>query len=165
MSNASARTVSTWDGALVRGALAGAVRKLDPRLMWKNPVMFVVEVGSVLTSGIWLRDVLASAPEVPAWFTGNLALWLWFTVLFANFAEALAEGRGKAQAAALRGLRKETIARADGRRQRGARARLGPAQGRPGGGRGGRGDPGRRRGRSKASHRWTNRPSPANRRR
>ncbi len=111
MSNASVRTVSTWDGALVRGALAGAVRKLDPRLMWKNPVMFVVEVGSVLTSGIWLRDVLANAPEVPAWFTGNLALWLWFTVLFANFAEALAEGRGKAQAAALRGLRKETIAR------------------------------------------------------
>ena len=71
--------------------------------MVRNPVMFVVEVGSVLTTLLWLRDLLGGAAE-PLWFTGQVALWLWFTVLFANFAEALAEGRGKAQAAALRGL-------------------------------------------------------------
>ena len=88
--------------------------------MVKNPVMFVVEVGSVLTTLIWLRDLVAPpAGAMPAWFTGQVALWLWFTVLFANFAEALAEGRGKAQAAALRGLRKETVARklVDGREE------------------------------------------------
>ena len=80
--------------------------------MIKNPVMFVVEAGSVLTTVIWLRDLVAPpAGAMPAWFTAQVALWLWFTVLFANFAEALAEGRGKAQAAALRGLRKETVAR------------------------------------------------------
>jgi K+-transporting ATPase ATPase B chain len=74
--------------------------------------MFVVEVGSVVTTLVWLRDVFAGAPgALPAWFTGQVALWLWFTVVFANFAEAVAEGRGKAQAAALRGLRKETLAR------------------------------------------------------
>jgi len=80
--------------------------------MLRNPVMFVVEVGSVLTTIVWLRDVIAPASGgPPAWFTGQVALWLWFTVIFANFAEALAEGRGKAQAAALRGLRRETMAR------------------------------------------------------
>ena len=69
--------------------------------------MFVVEVGSVLTTLIWIRDLVArTAENQPAWFTAQVALWLWFTVLFANFAEALAEGRGKAQAAALRGLRR-----------------------------------------------------------
>ena len=72
--------------------------------MVRNPVMFVVEVGSVLTTLVWLRDLFAPSPAgAPAWFTGQVALWLWFTVIFANFAEALAEGRGKAQAAALRG--------------------------------------------------------------
>ncbi len=89
-------------------------------LMVRNPVMFVVEVGSVLTTLIWLRDLVAPGPgAMPAWFTGQVALWLWFTVLFANFAEALAEGRGKAQAAALRGLRQETVARklVDGREE------------------------------------------------
>jgi K+-transporting ATPase ATPase B chain len=80
--------------------------------MARNPVMFVVEVGSVLTTFVWLRDLVAPAAGAPpGWFTGQVALWLWFTVLFANFAEALAEGRGKAQADALRGLRKETVAR------------------------------------------------------
>src|SRR5262249_18836159 len=72
----------------------------------------VVEVGSVLTTLVWLRDVFASgAPALPTWFTLQVAVWLWFTVVFANFSEALAEGRGKAQAEALRGLRKETVAR------------------------------------------------------
>ena len=80
--------------------------------MARNPVMFVVEVGSVLTTLVWLRDVLgSSAPALHPAFTFQVAAWLWFTVIFANFAEALAEGRGKAQAAALRGLREETVAR------------------------------------------------------
>src|SRR6185369_10212985 len=80
-----------------------AVRKLDPRLMARNPVMFVVEVGSVLTTLLFLRDATL--------FTGLVAAWLWFTVLFANLAEAIAEGRGKAQAATLRQTRQETTAR------------------------------------------------------
>jgi len=106
------RTVSAWDPAILRAALPDAIRKLAPRTMVRNPVMFVVEVGSVLTTLVWLRDLLSpSSSGPPAWFTGQVALWLWFTVIFANFAEAVAEGRGKAQAAALRGLRRETMAR------------------------------------------------------
>ena len=106
------RAAAAWDAALARTALVDSVRKLDPRRMARNPVMFVVEVGSVLTTLAWLRDLVAPAAGAPpASFTGQLAVWLWFTVLFANFAEALAEGRGKAQAAALRGLRQETQAR------------------------------------------------------
>jgi K+-transporting ATPase ATPase B chain len=100
---AHSHAVSVFQGALVRRALLDSVKKLDPATMARNPVMFVVEVGSVLTTLLWVRQ--------PDWFTGNVSLWLWFTVIFANFAEALAEGRGKAQAAALRGLRKETVAR------------------------------------------------------
>ncbi len=106
------RTASAWDPGVMRTAFLDSLRKLDPRNMARNPVMFVVEVGSVLTTVLWLRDSWApsrSAP--PTWFTGQVTLWLWFTVIFANFAEALAEGRGKAQAAALRGLRRETMAR------------------------------------------------------
>jgi len=121
MSDKNVRAVSAWEGPLLRAAAIDSVKKLDPRVMLKNPVMFVVEVGSVLTTLIWIRDIAApSAGALPAWFTGNVAVWLWFTVLFANFAEALAEGRGKAQAAALRGLRQETIARkvVDGREER-----------------------------------------------
>jgi K+-transporting ATPase ATPase B chain len=112
MADKNVRAVSAWEGTIVRAALLDSVRKLDPRLMAKNPVMFVVEIGSVLTTFIWLHDLVTKpAGAAPAWFTGQVALWLWFTVLFANFAEALAEGRGKAQAAALRGLRQETMAR------------------------------------------------------
>jgi K+-transporting ATPase ATPase B chain len=112
MADKNVRAVSAWEGTIVRVALLDSVRKLDPRLMAKNPVMFVVEIGSVLTTFIWLHDLLTKpAGAAPAWFTGQVTLWLWFTVLFANFAEALAEGRGKAQAAALRGLRQETMAR------------------------------------------------------
>jgi potassium-transporting ATPase ATP-binding subunit len=112
MSDKTPRAVSAWEGRLLRAALVDSVRKLDPRAMVKNPVLFVVEIGSVLTTFVWLHDlVLRPAGAAPAWFTGNVTLWLWFTVLFANFAEALAEGRGKAQAAALRGLRQETVAR------------------------------------------------------
>jgi K+-transporting ATPase ATPase B chain len=106
------RAVSAWEARVLRSAALDSVRKLDPRTMAKNPVMFLVEIGSVLTTILWVRDLVApGAGGHAAWFTGNVTLWLWFTVLFANFAEALAEGRGKAQAAALRGLRQETIAR------------------------------------------------------
>jgi len=115
------RAVSAFDPALLRRALADSLRKLAPQTMARNPVMFVVEVGAVLTTLVWIRDLVA-APDgaAPAWFTGNVTLWLWFTVVFANFAEAVAEGRGKAQAAAMRGLREETTARRlrDGREER-----------------------------------------------
>ncbi len=112
MTGKDARAVSTWNAALLKSAVLESIRKLDPRVMARNPVMFVVEVGSVLTTSLWLLDLAAPSPSAPpAWFTGQVALWLWFTVIFANFAEAVAEGRGKAQAAALRGLRRETVAR------------------------------------------------------
>jgi len=92
--------------------LARAFVKLAPQHVGKNPVMFVVEVGSVLTTLLFVRDLFANGPpSVPLWFTGATTVWLWFTVLFANFAEAVAEGRGRAQAQALRRLRKETSAR------------------------------------------------------
>ncbi len=78
--------------------------------MVRNPVMFVVEVGSVLTTALWIQALLGQG-EAPAGFIGAVALWLWFTVLFANFSEAVAEGRGKAQAEALRRTRKETQAK------------------------------------------------------
>src|SRR5512135_2928750 len=114
------KAVSAWDGAILRAAALDSLKKLDPRAMLRNPVMFVVEVGSALTTLVWLRDLIApTAGAMPTGFTGQVSLWLWFTVIFANFAEALAEGRGKAQAAALRGLRQETTARklVDGREQ------------------------------------------------
>jgi len=84
--------------------------KLDPRVEVRNPVMFVVEVGSVLTTVLWIQALFGQG-EAPAGFIGAVAIWLWFTVLFANFAEAVAEGRGKAQAEALRKTRKETQAK------------------------------------------------------
>jgi potassium-transporting ATPase ATP-binding subunit len=101
---------SLFDPAIVRRAVADSLVKLDPRLMVRNPVMFVVEVGSVLTTLLFLRD-LPSASGADSLFAGSVAAWLWFTVLFANFAEAMAEGRGKAQAATLRKTRSQTIAR------------------------------------------------------
>ena len=78
--------------------------------MVRNPVMFVVEVGSVLTTALWIQ-ALAGQGEAPAWFIGTVTLWLWFTVLFANFSEAVAEGRGKAQAESLRKARQDTPAK------------------------------------------------------
>src|SRR5512145_1692937 len=87
-------------------AVLNAFKKLDPHWMVRNPVMFVVEVGSLLTTVLWIQALLGQG-EAPAGFIGAVALWLWFTVLFANFAEAMAEGRSKAQAASLRGMKKE----------------------------------------------------------
>jgi K+-transporting ATPase ATPase B chain len=85
-----------------------AIWKLDPRIQIKNPVMFIVEVGSLLTTMVFVRELTSGTGE--ALFTGQVAFWLWFTVLFANFAEAMAEGRGKAQAETLRRTRTETVA-------------------------------------------------------
>jgi len=99
---------SIWDMKIVRRALLDSLVKLDPRNMMKNPVMFVVEVGSVATSILLIRDVLRHQGAFG--FNLQITLWLWFTVLFANFAEAMAEGRGKAQADSLRKARAETIA-------------------------------------------------------
>ena len=107
-STTSARPL--FEPAIVRRALVDSLRKLDPRNMIHNPVMFVVEVGSVLTTFIFFRDLnkYGSSTDV---FTGLVTVFLWFTVLFANFAEAIAEGRGKAQAETLRKTRSETVAR------------------------------------------------------
>ena len=106
----SRRTLSLFDRTLLGPALLDSLSKLDPRVQWRNPVMFVVYVGSLLTSVLWLQ-ALSGRGEAPSWFIFNIALWLWFTVLFANLAEALAEGRSKAQAAALRGLRQTVWAK------------------------------------------------------
>ena len=104
------KTFSMFDPALVRPAVVDAFKKLDPRVQWRNPVMFVVYVGSLLTTVLWAQ-ALGGNGEAPAGFILAIALWLWFTVLFANFAEALAEGRSKAQAASLRSLKKQTWAK------------------------------------------------------
>ncbi|TQI79483.1 K+-transporting ATPase ATPase B chain [Serratia fonticola] len=99
-----------FEPALVRTALIDAVKKLDPRVQWRNPVMFVVYIGSILTTAIWLA-ILSDNTDGSAAFTGSISLWLWFTVLFANFAEALAEGRSKAQAESLKGTKKTSWAK------------------------------------------------------
>ena len=111
-----------FDPKLVNQAMKEAFTKLDPRVQWRNPVMFVVYVGSLLTTGLWIASLgqpqlageaanaTAGGSEGSGFMLG-IALWLWFTVLFANFAEALAEGRSKAQAASLRGLKTKTWAK------------------------------------------------------
>jgi K+-transporting ATPase ATPase B chain len=112
MAAAAKTKLSLFDPAIVRQAAIASLRKLDPRLVAKNPVMFVVEVGSLLTTVLWLRDrIFHPAGAAPGWFTLTVSIWLWFTVIFANFAEAVAEGRGKAQAATLRKMRRDVVAR------------------------------------------------------
>ncbi|BCS32219.1 potassium-transporting ATPase ATP-binding subunit [Luteitalea sp. TBR-22] len=103
-----ARQVSMWDGAIVRQATVDAFRKLDPRVQLRNPVMCLVTAGSLLTTLALGQEIATGTGNVL--FTGQVAVWLWFTVLFANFAEAMAEGRGKAQASTLRRTRTETVA-------------------------------------------------------
>ena len=98
-----------FDPSIVKRAIKDAIRKLDPRQVARNPVMFVVEIGSVLTTLLILRDI-AVGNTANLLFTVQVTLWLWFTVLFANFAEAMAEGRGKAQADTLRKAKTETMA-------------------------------------------------------
>ena len=102
---------SLFDPAIIRPAIWDAFRKLDPRLLIHNPVMFVVEIVSVLTTILYLRELLTGAEAGTLKFTFQIGLWLWITLLFANFAEAVAEGRGKAQAATLRKARTDTRAK------------------------------------------------------
>ncbi|MGH3017625.1 MAG: potassium-transporting ATPase subunit KdpB [Gaiellaceae bacterium] len=104
------RTGGIFTRAIVVQAIRDSFVKLDPRTLFRNPVIFIVELGSVITTVIFFRDLFSSGESEPLWFTGTIALWLWLTVLFANFAEAVAEGRGKAQANALRATRTTTTA-------------------------------------------------------
>src|SRR5499425_3787387 len=110
---------SLFDPPIVRRAIIDSLLKLDPRHQVKNPVMFVVEVGSVLTTCLFLQ-ALVGYGEAPAGFILAISLWLWFTVVFANFAEAMAEGRGKAQADTLRRARREVQAKKLSRPKHGA---------------------------------------------
>src|SRR5471032_785750 len=101
---------SMFDPAIVMPAIADSFRKLGPRHQLRNPVMFCVYIGSILTTVLWVA-ALSGQAEAPAGFILAVSLWLWFTVLFANFAEALAEGRSKAQAASLRSLKQTVMAK------------------------------------------------------
>ncbi len=109
------RPRSLFDRSIMVRAVVDSLSKLDPRHQIHNPVMFVVEIGAVITTVGWLIQVFGGSPlgggDEPAWFACSISVWLWLTVVFANFAEALAEGRGKAQADALRSMRTETVAR------------------------------------------------------
>ena len=125
----SRTSFSLFDPALVQPALRDAFTKLDPRVQWRNPVMFVVYVGSILTTVLGVQ-ALGGKGEAPAAFIIAVAVWLWFTVLFANFAEALAEGRSKAQAASLRGMKKKVIAKVLAAPKNGATATV-PRHGAP----------------------------------
>ena len=104
------KSLTLFDSALMRQAVADSFRKLSPAVQVRNPVMFVVYIGSLLTSVLFVQ-ALRGRGEAPAAFIFGIAAWLWFTVLFANFAEALAEGRSRAQAASLRGLKQSISAK------------------------------------------------------
>jgi K+-transporting ATPase ATPase B chain len=119
MASSSVKQLSLLDPAILRPAIVDSLKKLSPAQVAKNPVMFVVEVGSILTTLLWFRDLFVAHPSAPLWFTGFVSVWLWFTVVFANLAEAVAEGRGKAQADSLRKMRKDVVARklVDGREE------------------------------------------------
>ncbi|QEC49346.1 potassium-transporting ATPase subunit KdpB [Baekduia soli] len=105
---------SLFGAEIVRPAVLASLAKLDPRVQVRNPVMFVVEIGALITTGAWLIQLFGGSSlgggHEPAWFTFTVAVWLWMTVVFANLAEALAEGRGKAQADTLRAMRSHTVA-------------------------------------------------------
>ena len=98
-----------FDNALIRQSIIDACKKCTPQAQWRNPVMFVVYIGSIITTILWLA-MLTNYAEGSAWFSGMVTLWLWFTVIFANFAEALAEGRSKAQAQSLKGVKQQSNA-------------------------------------------------------
>ncbi|PYZ02339.1 potassium-transporting ATPase subunit KdpB [Pseudomonas sp. TKO14] len=102
--------IALFDRGLLLTACLDAVKKLLPQAQWKNPVMFVVYLGSILTTLLWFQS-LGGAGEASSGFILSITLWLWFTVLFANFAEALAEGRSRAQAASLKGMKRQTLAK------------------------------------------------------
>jgi len=108
------QAVSLFRRDIVIRALLDSFKKLDPRVQIRNPVMFVVEVGAVITTATWFIQVFGGKPlgggDEPAWYTFTISVWLWLTVVFANMAEAFAEGRGRAQADTLRSMRQETMA-------------------------------------------------------
>src|SRR3989454_9662847 len=122
----SVKARSLFDLSIVSQAVVDSFRKLTPRRQVRNLVMFVVYVGSILTTLLWVQ-ALVGRGEAPAWFIFWVSVWLWFTVLFANFAEAMAEGRGKAQAASLRKARRDLQAKRLARPERGARYETVPA--------------------------------------
>src|SRR5450759_3529804 len=101
----TAQRKNLWQTELMGSAVRGSFGKLDPRKLWRSPVMLMVELGALTTTVITIADSVTGGPF---WFDFQISVWLWFTVLFANFAEALAEGRGKAQAETLRRTRSET---------------------------------------------------------
>jgi len=101
---------SIFDPRIMRPALIDSLKKLDPRTLWRNPVMLCVEIASFITLITFVMSLAGKSAD-PAWFTGLVSLWLWLTVIFSTFAEALAEGRGKARAASLRKTRTEVVAR------------------------------------------------------
>src|ERR1022692_4048013 len=107
------RAISLFRPDIVRRALINSVVKLDPRVQIRNPVMFVVEIGAVITTVTWFIQVFggkALGGYDPGWYTFTISIWLWLTVMFANMASAFAEGRGRAQADTLRSMRQETVA-------------------------------------------------------
>jgi potassium-transporting ATPase ATP-binding subunit len=110
MSKHAPEPISMFDARILKPALLESIKKLDPRGLWRNPVMLCVEIASVLTMVTFVMS-LTGANKEPAWFTGLVSIWLWLTVIFATFAEALAEGRGKARAATLRKSRTEVKAK------------------------------------------------------
>ncbi|WP_224981972.1 potassium-transporting ATPase subunit KdpB [Geomonas agri] len=110
MSKHAPEPISMFDLRIMKPALLESIKKLDPRGLWRNPVMFCVEIASVITLVTFVMS-LTGANKEPAWFTGLVSIWLWLTVLFSTFAEALAEGRGKARAASLRKSRTEVTAK------------------------------------------------------
>src|SRR6202162_4096418 len=108
------QAISLFRRDIVNRALIDSFKKLDPRVQIRNPVMFVVEVGAVITTVTWFIQVFGGGPlgggHEPAWYAFTISIWLWLTVVFANMAEAFAEGRGRAQADTLRAMRQETVA-------------------------------------------------------
>ncbi|HEY4744730.1 MAG TPA: potassium-transporting ATPase subunit KdpB [Desulfuromonadaceae bacterium] len=102
--------ISIFDSRIMRPALVESFKKLDPRDLWRNPVMLCVEIASIITLVTFVMSLIGANKE-PAWFTGMVSAWLWLTVIFATFSEALAEGRGKARAASLRKTRTDVTAR------------------------------------------------------
>ena len=110
MASTVVRARSLFDTAIVKQAIVDSFRKLTFQRQVRNPVMFVVYVGSILTTMLWVQALVGTG-EAPPWFIFWVSVWLWFTVLFANFAEAMAEGRGKAQAASLRKARRDLQAK------------------------------------------------------
>src|ERR1700723_2386664 len=107
------QAISLFQREIVVRALIDSFKKLDPRVQGRNPVMFVLEIGALITTVTWFIQLgggQSLGGSEPAWYTFTIAVWLWLTVVFANMAEAFAEGRGRAQADTLRAMRKETMA-------------------------------------------------------